>query len=138
MKCGTDDGDVEIINFTSKVVPFGAGYDDGEVESAVNPSGGDSIKRKQVFEEILLERKMRNTNTSELVSTVKEMVSNETTSAINERANDTRHIHEVFTLRKQLNELRQLNDDSTLTRHSIAITEVSLRNAHEKCAHLLN
>lgn len=33
MKCGTEEEDVEVLNFTSKMVPFGAGYDDGE-ESA--------------------------------------------------------------------------------------------------------
>ena len=32
MKCGTEDEDTDFLNFTSKIVPHGAGYDDGDSE----------------------------------------------------------------------------------------------------------
>ena len=44
---------------------------------------------------------------------------------------------EVFTLTKQLNELRKLDDDRALTKQSISITEAALKKAQEHCASVL-
>ena len=39
MKCGTKEEDTEVLNFTSKIVPHGAGYDYGDFDVAGTPSG---------------------------------------------------------------------------------------------------
>ena len=46
LKCGTENGDTEMLNFTSKIVPYGAGYDDGESEEINTSQSGKAIKRK--------------------------------------------------------------------------------------------
>ena len=44
MKSGTGKEDPDVRNFTSKIVPHGAGYSDGDNENLSAPPGGDSIK----------------------------------------------------------------------------------------------
>lgn len=63
---------LDIRNFTSKVVPQGTGYDDDEAV------GGDSRKRKRVFDEMVRGSEARSRITMKLVSSVKDLVTKRT------------------------------------------------------------
>ena len=116
MKWGTENEDTEVLNFTSKLAPLGLGYDDGADETTHTPGGGDSRKRKQIFDEIVRESKVRNKNISELVGAVQTMISNKSSKSTENQVIGTSLTSEVFTLTKQLNELRKLDHDIALTR----------------------
>lgn len=132
MKCGTEEEDTEVLNFTSKIVPFGAGYDDGDALSHDSPSGGSSRKRKKVMDDFIRESKIRNKNISELVSSVKEMA-----SASNPQGSGTSSLDEIFKLTTQLNTLQSLGNNNELTKQSIRITAAALKKAQDKCFHFL-
>ena len=59
MKCGTEEEDKDVLNFTSRILPYGAGYDDGDNENLAAPPVGDSRKQKRVLEDIVKESKAR-------------------------------------------------------------------------------
>ena len=139
LKCVTEEEDVELLNFTSKIVPFGAGYDDGDMPSSLSPHNGDSRKRKQVFQDIAREQKVRNKNITDLVQTVKEFMSSaKKAPEKNELSGDIQNIDTVVKLTKQLNELRELNEKDELTMLSIRITEAALRRAQTQCDKFLD
>ena len=138
MKCGIKEEDTEVLNFTSKMVPHGAGYDDGDVDVAGTPSGKDSRKRKRVIDELAKESKQRSRSISELVSTVKDLIQTSSTKDVpNESSSNERNlILDVFVLTKQLADLRKISDGSEITKQSIILREAALQRAQERCAAL--
>ena len=48
---------VQLINFTPKIVPFGAGYDDKGGNAPAFPSNCVPRKRKVAFEDVIREEK---------------------------------------------------------------------------------
>ena len=88
MKCGTEDEDTDVLKFTSKIVPHGSGYDDGDNENLTALPGGDSRKRKQALQDIARESKVRTKNISELVSTMKVLVANSSSGGASESSSD--------------------------------------------------
>lgn len=137
MKFGTEEEDVEVLNLTSTMVPFEVGYDDREDEIAETPCGGDSRKHEQVFNEVVGERKVRNKNVSELVSTVKTMISGVNTNIEGARKEESLCLEEVLKLMKQVNELLQMEDRSHLFQQYITITEAALQRAQGRRASFL-
>ncbi len=65
------------------------------------------------------------------------MISSQTLNATETSGEDKALIDEFFNLTKQPNELRQLNDNGTLTIESIAVKEAAWGKAHSRCANFI-
>ena len=126
MKCGTENEDTEVLNFTSKLVPFGSGYDHSADDAGYTPGGDDSRKGRQIFYEIVRERKVQNKNISELAGAVQIIILNRPSKFTENKGVGTFPTRELFTLTNQLIEIRELDDNSRLTRQSLAVTEAAL------------
>ena len=104
-----------LLNYASKIVPYGAGYDDDDDDDddvGRSLSGGLSRKRERVLEKMAQESKIRTSNFVDLVSAVKNLVSNQlatspanTTSSMSNQKTD-----EIFKLATQLRSLQALKD----------------------------
>ena len=68
---------------------------------------------------------------------MKIFISSALSSANLEQDENLQQIQQVVILTKQLNELRQLDDDCANIRQSIAIAEAALRKSQAKCTEIL-
>ena len=133
MKCVTEDEDTEILNYTSKIVPYGAGYDDDDDDDIGRSlSCGLSRKRERILEKMARKREVRTSNNVHLVSAVKNLASNQlapslanTTSSMSDERMD-----EIFKLATQLRSLHELKDSTKLILQFIQLEEASLRCAY--------
>ena len=140
LRCGTSQQDTDVLNFTCKIIPHGAGYDDDDGEEAANShTNGIGRKRKRLAEEMVRESKLRNKSITELVATVKTMVqsTNQTATGHNMTPITTSAIAEMTSLTKNLAELQRLDDGSDISKKSIDLTKTALRKVQEQCAELL-
>lgn len=51
LRCGTDAEETEILNFTSKMAPFGSGFDDDDDADTLSARGGSQRKRRKVSDD---------------------------------------------------------------------------------------
>ena len=107
LKCSTANEDTETLNFTSKIVPSGAGYDDAESKEMNTSQGGQSRKRKRIYENIIRGRVNRTKGTAKLASTVEKLVSskpNDSSHQPNDDGNMKGIIDEIHISTKKFSE----------------------------------
>ena len=140
LKCGTENEDTEILNFNSKILPFGAWLDDGVGDEIHGSCRWDSQKRKRISDEMVQDRNNRTKHIAELFYTLKTLVYGRPTSSRNQAAsgsNSAELINEFYALTKKLSDLTKLSDGNSLIQQSIRVTVLELGNARSKCANLL-
>ena len=83
LKCGTKSQDTEVLNFTSKTLPFNAGNDYGDGDEIHGFEGGYSRNRKRIAYEMIRDRNNRTNHIEEPASTDRTLISRNQSSSPN-------------------------------------------------------
>ncbi len=145
MRCGTAEEDVDVLNFTCKLAPDGAGYDDGDDNGGLPAVGGSARKKRKAYEELQEASKKRTEDLKDLTKSVMEYISSTSRGTSGDQnlgcvSSDTSAalMQRLHVLTKERAELQKLDTTDELTKVSLSLIEKQLMKVQRECQKLLD